>query len=192
MLIGITTGGKVGLGLAAAALLVFAIAAAFWFPRRNSDFPGERLGPFVAVTVLLFLALMGAVLYFAKEEEAAGHAEVAETQPAETEPAETGGETETEPEGETETGEGGGGGGEGGDAAAGENVFSSAGCGSCHALEAAGSSGSVGPDLDESQPDFELAVDRVTNGSGAMPAFEGQLSEQEIRDVAAFVAESAG
>ena len=50
MLIGITTGGKFGLGLVAAAFLVFAIAAAFWFPRRNPDFPGERLGPFVAVT----------------------------------------------------------------------------------------------------------------------------------------------
>ncbi len=185
MLIGITTGGKVGLGLVAAAFLVFAIAAAFWFPRRNPDFPGERLGPFVAVTVLLFLALMGAVLYFAtEEEEPGGHAEAAETQPAE-----TGAETETETGGETETGEGAA---EGGDAAAGESVFSSAGCGSCHAFEAAGSSGSVGPDLDESQPDFELAVDRVTNGSGAMPAFEGQLSEQQIRDVAAFVAESAG
>ena len=190
MLIGITTGGKVGLGLVAAAFLVFAIAAAFWFPRRNPDFPGERLGPFVAVTVLLFLAFMGAVLYFAKEEEEpGGHAEAAETQPAET-GAETETEGETQTEGETETGEGGG--GEGGDAAAGESVFSSAGCGSCHTLEAAGSSGSVGPNLDESQPDFELAVDRVTNGSGAMPAFEGQLSEQEIRDVAAFVAESAG
>ena len=131
---------------------------------------------------------MGAVLYFAKEEEEpGGHAEVAETQPAE-----TGAETETEGETETETGEGGGGAAEGGDAAAGESVFSSAGCGSCHTLEAAGSSGSIGPDLDEAQPDFELAVDRVTNGSGAMPAFDGQLSEQQIRDVAAFVAESAG
>ncbi len=188
MLIGITTGGKVGLGLAAAAFLVFAIAAAFWFPRRNPDFPGERLGPFVAVTVLLFLALMGAVLYFAKEEEPGDHAEAAETQPAET-GAETETEGETETGGETGTGEGGA---EDGDAAAGESVFASAACGSCHTLEAAGSSGSVGPNLDESRPDFELAVDRVTNGSGAMPAFEGQLSEQEIRDVAAFVAESAG
>ena len=91
MLVGITTGGKVGLGLVAAAFLVFAIASAWWFPRRNPDFPGERLGPFVAVTVLLFLALMGAVLYFAKEEEEA-HAE----EPAATQPAETG--TAMEPE----------------------------------------------------------------------------------------------
>lgn len=77
-----------------------------------------------------------------------------------------------------------------GDAAAGEAIFASEGCGGCHALEAAGSSGNIGPNLDESQPDFALAVDRVTNGSGAMPAYEGQLDEQQIADVAAYVVES--
>ena len=51
-------------------------------------------------------------------------------------------------------------------------------------------SGTVGPNLDDSQPSFELVVDRVTNGAGAMPAFEGQLSEQEIADVSAYVVES--
>jgi mono/diheme cytochrome c family protein len=176
VLLGITTGGKLGLGGVAALFLLFAIASAWWFPRRNPDFPGERLGPFVAVTVLLFLALMGAVLYFAKEEEEA-HAEG----PAATQPAETGAETGGE-----------GGGGQEGDAAAGEAVFASAGCGGCHVLEAAGTSGSIGPNLDESQPDVELVVDRVTNGSGAMPAFSDRLSEQEIRDVAAYVVESTG
>jgi cytochrome c6 len=182
VLVGITTGGKIGLGAVAAVLLLFAIASAWWFPRRNPDFPGERLGPFVAVTVLLFLALMGAVLYFAEEEEEPHAA-------ATTQPAETGTETETETG--AETGEGGGG-EQGGDAAAGESVFASAGCGGCHVLEAAGTSGSVGPNLDESQPDFELAVDRVTNGSGAMPSFSDRLSEQQIRDVAAYVVESTG
>lgn len=77
-----------------------------------------------------------------------------------------------------------------GDASNGEEIFTSAGCAGCHELEAAGSSGSAGPNLDDSQPDFELVVDRVTNGSGAMPSFEGQLSEQEIADVAAYVVES--
>jgi mono/diheme cytochrome c family protein len=35
-------------------------------------------------------------------------------------------------------------------------------------------------------------VDRVTNGSGAMPSFADSLSEQEIRDVAAYVSTAAG
>jgi mono/diheme cytochrome c family protein len=32
----------------------------------------------------------------------------------------------------------------------------------------------------------------ITNGRGGMPTFEGQLTEEQIRDVAAFVAEPAG
>jgi mono/diheme cytochrome c family protein len=81
-------------------------------------------------------------------------------------------------------------GGAEGDAEAGAEVFASAGCGSCHTLEDAGSSGTIGPDLDDSQPDRELIVDRVTNGAGAMPPFKDQLSEQQIQDVATFVFES--
>jgi mono/diheme cytochrome c family protein len=59
-------------------------------------------------------------------------------------------------------------------------------------MQAAGSSGTVGPDLDDAKPDFALVVDRVTNGRGAMPAFGGQLTEQQIADVAQYVVESTG
>jgi cytochrome c oxidase subunit 1 len=74
-----------------------------------------------------------------------------------------------------------------GDAAAGAEVFASAGCESCHTFAPAGSTGEVGPALDglTLSPD-EVAV-LVANGRGGMPAFEDQLSEQEIADVAAFV-----
>jgi mono/diheme cytochrome c family protein len=78
------------------------------------------------------------------------------------------------------------------DAAAGAKVFASAGCGSCHTLAAAKSSGQVGPNLDDAQPGYDMVVAKVTNGGGGMPAFGGQLGEQQIRDVAAFVATSAG
>jgi mono/diheme cytochrome c family protein len=77
-----------------------------------------------------------------------------------------------------------------GDASNGEKVFASAGCGGCHTLQAAGSTGNVGPNLDDVKPDFALVVDRVTNGKGAMPAFKDQLSDQEIADVAQYVVES--
>ena len=77
-----------------------------------------------------------------------------------------------------------------GDASKGAQIYSSAGCGGCHTLEAAGSSGTVGPNLDESKPDLALTVDRVTNGQGAMPAFGDSLSEQDIADVAQYVVES--
>ena len=77
-----------------------------------------------------------------------------------------------------------------GDAANGEKVFASAGCGGCHTLDAAGSTGNVGPNLDDAKPDASLVVDRVTNGQGVMPSFKGDLSDQEIADVAQYVFES--
>jgi cytochrome c6 len=78
-----------------------------------------------------------------------------------------------------------------GDSAAGKEVFLQE-CGTCHRLADAGTSGTVGPDLDESQPEFDLVVDRVTNGQGVMPAFQDTLSEQQITDVATYVTEVAG
>ena len=76
-------------------------------------------------------------------------------------------------------------------ARAGKTVFASAGCGSCHTLEAAGSRSSAGPNLDETDPGAALVREVVANGSGAMPSFRDRLTEREIRDVAAFVASSA-
>jgi mono/diheme cytochrome c family protein len=76
--------------------------------------------------------------------------------------------------------------------AEGKQVFASAGCGTCHALADAGSTGTVGPNLDESMPSKELAVDRVTNGAGAMPPFADQLTEQQIDAVATYVSSAAG
>ena len=79
-----------------------------------------------------------------------------------------------------------------GDAAAGEEVYNANGCGGCHALEAAGTTGTVGPNLDDSKPDKELVVDRVTNGRGAMPAFKDQYSAEQIEAVADYVVSSTG
>ena len=78
------------------------------------------------------------------------------------------------------------------DAAAGAKVFASAGCGSCHTLSAAKASGQVGPNLDDAKPGYDTVLAKVTNGGGGMPSFGGQLSQQQIRDVAAYVATSAG
>src|SRR5262245_3384279 len=65
-----------------------------------------------------------------------------------------------------------------GDAEAGKAVFASAGCGGCHTLEEAGSSGSVGPKLDGLNLSFDRVKTQVENGGGAMPAFKGQLTHQ--------------
>lgn len=86
----------------------------------------------------------------------------------------------------------GGAGSAAGDPAKGKAVFASAGCGGCHALAAAGTSGNVGPSLDgNASLSQDLVVARVTNGKGAMPKFDDQLSGQQIRDIAAYVVQSA-
>jgi len=77
-----------------------------------------------------------------------------------------------------------------GDAANGEQIFASAGCGGCHTLAAAGTNGSVGPNLDDASPSYDKVIERVTEGQGVMPSFKDDLSSQEINDVAAFVSSS--
>ena len=80
-----------------------------------------------------------------------------------------------------------------GDPVAGKEIFLGASaCGGCHTLADAGTTGQVGPNLDEAMPSAELVVDRVTNGQGAMPSFSGTLTPQQIADVAAYVSSVAG
>ena len=72
-------------------------------------------------------------------------------------------------------------------AANGARVFAGAGCGGCHTLARAHSSGAVGPNLDDLRPSFEQVRRKVQEGGGGMPSFAGKLSDTQIRDVAAFV-----
>jgi mono/diheme cytochrome c family protein len=79
-----------------------------------------------------------------------------------------------------------------GDSTKGKAVFASQGCGSCHTLAAANSTGTVGPNLDSLKPDYRAVTAQVTNGGGAMPSFKSRLSSQQIADVAAYVVDSTG
>lgn len=74
--------------------------------------------------------------------------------------------------------------------AAGREIFV-ADCGSCHALSDAGTSGAIGPSLDGIGLDVAAVEDQVRNGGGGMPAFEGDLSDEEIQAVSAYVVESS-
>ena len=65
------------------------------------------------------------------------------------------------------------------------------GCGSCHVLADAGSTGTTGPNLDELQPSYDAAFQQIQNGGGGMPAYD-QLGEDAIADLAAYVSERAG
>lgn len=58
-------------------------------------------------------------------------------------------------------------------------------CTSCHGGELTGGSG---PNLIEPDLNAETVNAFVTNGTGEMPAFEGQLTEEEIQQISEFVA----
>jgi cytochrome c6 len=63
-------------------------------------------------------------------------------------------------------------------------------CGSCHTLSAAGTTGQVGPNLDNISLSASEIESTVRSGRGAMPSFDGQLSGKQIAAVAAYVAAS--
>jgi mono/diheme cytochrome c family protein len=190
--LGLTTGNSVGLALIAGAFVVFALLSALVIPRRWPQYPGRGLGWFIAGTLVLFVATLGAVEVFAKETEPKEEAAVGETT------TETGGTT-TE---ETTTGEA-----QpppppaasAGDPAAGKTVFAAQGCGGCHAFSAAGTNASVGPNLDEAlqgkdsefvresivDPNKEIASGYAPN---IMPQDFGQkLTPKQIEDLVAFL-----
>jgi mono/diheme cytochrome c family protein len=174
------TGYETALLIVAVVFILFALTAALVIPRSRPGFPGNRLGVFLAICGLFFLAQMTAVLVLAEvgeadepvHEEAAGGEEPEQTEPAPGEPPPSEGA---------------------GDAAAGKEVFlGESGCASCHTLADAGATGTIGPNLDATMPPHELVVERVTNGQGGMPSFADQLSEQQIQDVAAYISSVAG
>ena len=75
--------------------------------------------------------------------------------------------------------------------AQGKQVFTQS-CGGCHTLKDAGTTGNVGPNLDDLKPDEATVQRQVTNGGGAMPAFKGQLTDAQIKAVAQYVSSVAG
>jgi mono/diheme cytochrome c family protein len=134
--------------------------------RRRASLAGVEAAYVLVVIALMFGA--GVAGYFIGNSGGGGGGATV-TQPTETAPPATTG---------------------GGDAAAGAEVFASAGCVQCHTLSAAGATGTVGPNLDQTQLTPEQIVEVVTNGRNAMPALGGQLDEQQILDVAAYIDQS--
>jgi mono/diheme cytochrome c family protein len=90
------------------------------------------------------------------------------------------------------------------DAPPGAQVFLAQGCGSCHTLQAANATGTVGPNLDEVLAGQDAAqveesiVDpeaQISQNfpSGVMPAtYEQDLTPKELQDLVDFMLESAG
>jgi mono/diheme cytochrome c family protein len=193
VLLALTTNQKLGLAGTAAVFIAFALLVALVIPRRNPDFPGRRgLVPFILVTLILMIAMLGAVEVFAKEEEHGA----TETQEPAPEPApEPGPSPEPPPPAPAPTTTG----GASGSVEAGKTLFRVSGCGGCHTFAAAGTNGSTGPNLDESlagkdaayveqaivDPNAEVAEGY---GPGVMPqTYEQQFSPEQIADLVTFL-----
>lgn len=186
----ITGLGKTVLIIVAGTFILWSLATALSMPKRNPRFP-ENMGVYLTITAVLFIGQMAAVVWVTGtqevEEETTAHeatsgGEAAPSGGEAAAPADSEAPAETEAPAESAAG----------DAAAGKTIFASAGCVACHTLKDAGANGSVGPNLDNAKPPVDLVVDRVTNGKGGMPSFKGQLEEQQIADVAAYVVSVAG
>jgi mono/diheme cytochrome c family protein len=179
-------------------LAVSAIVVTF-LGLKSEKFPGRAL-PLVVVWFAVFVigATTFAVRYSTEEAEHKAHELELANEEIEAEegdntgdPADIGSEESAPEEGSQEEEPVGPSSGEeaeegGGDPAAGETIFAE-NCAGCHGEDGHGGAG--GPDL-RTMPlaqTEEGAIQQVTNGGGGMPPFGGQLSEEEITDVAAYV-----
>jgi mono/diheme cytochrome c family protein len=188
------TRNEIILGVFALVLVLFSLVVSLVVPRRDPGFPGRNLRLFVVVAVLLVVGMLAAVEVFGAEHETEeGQAEEAKTTETTGETGQTG-ETQTDTGGVVE-----------GDPAAGREVFTSTAqppCGSCHTLEAAGTTQTVGPNLDETLGGKDAAFIResivnpdaeVAEGfsEGLMPGTYGdQLSDEELANLVAFLVQS--
>jgi cbb3-type cytochrome c oxidase subunit III len=85
--------------------------------------------------------------------------------------------------------------GGGGQSAAGETdpkALFSGNCASCHTLQAAGSTGTIGPNLDRTTLALGAIERQIRRGGSGMPPFEGTLSDEQIKALAKFVADNRG
>ncbi len=64
-------------------------------------------------------------------------------------------------------------------------------CAACHTLTDAGSEADIGPNLNQIKPDINRVIIAVTNGIGVMPAYQGELTTEEIETVGHYVSISA-
>jgi mono/diheme cytochrome c family protein len=187
------TRNEIILGVFALVLVLFSLVVSLVVPRRDPGFPGRNLRLFVVVAVLLVVGMLTAVEVFGGEHETEGQAEEAKTTETTGETGQTG-ETQTDTGGVVE-----------GDPVAGREVFTSTAqppCGSCHTLEAAGTTQTLGPNLDETLGGKDAAFIResivnpdaeVAEGFSQelMPEDYGdKLSDEELANLVAFLVQS--
>jgi cytochrome c6 len=176
--------------------IAFALTVSLVVPRWKPHFPSKYLGWFIGVAIVLFASQLTAVLLLANlgeknEAEAAPSSTTTTTTiptttptttttaPTRTTSTQTSTTSTTAPAGQ-------------GDPVQGKKIFLAQPCGGCHTLADAGTTGTVGPNLDQLKPPYDKVVTQVTNGGAVMPPFKNTLTPQQIQDVAAYVSSAAG
>jgi cytochrome c551/c552 len=132
MVLALTTGHKVGLVATAVVFIAYSLISAIVLPRRYPNFPGRYRTQYFALTALVFVAMIAAVIVFGKEQKAPATANGI-TPPGSTTPS----------SGILAIG----------DPVAGKAIFVRDTCETCHVFKAAGftkpeSTATLGPDLD--------------------------------------------
>jgi mono/diheme cytochrome c family protein len=188
MLFALSTAHEIGLAVCGGLFITFALLSSFYFPSRDPNFPGQKgLRWYIPLCCVFFVGMLGAVFYFGQEKPEAEAALPAQT-------TTTGGSgASTTPAAK-------------GDPAAGKVLFTTNGCGACHTYGPAGSTGKVGPPLDEladyaqkaGQPVDEFAHGAIVNPppkyvpppypKNVMPATYGKtLTPDQVDNLVAFL-----
>jgi uncharacterized cupredoxin-like copper-binding protein len=92
VLLALSTGHKVGLAVVGAALIAFALASSFVFPRYRPQYPGNGLRAFIIVALVFFFGMLTAVEVFGaepKEHKEAAPSTESTTPPTASTPATT-------------------------------------------------------------------------------------------------------
>jgi cytochrome c551/c552 len=188
LLASLSSGQKAGIAGMAAAFIIFALVSSFVLPRRNPDFPGRRhLWLYVGVVACFFAAMMSVIVFVAKETTEAEAK--SPTTPTSTRPAPPPPPPAIQ-----------------GNPVTGKAFFSAQGCIACHTFKPAGSTATIGPNLDNVAADAKTAnrgslVQYVTESivdpnayivpkypAGVMPQdFAKKLSPKQIADLVAFI-----
>jgi cytochrome c551/c552 len=116
----LSTSHQIGLIVVAAIFITFALVSSFVLPKREPDYPGKRLGLFIGACVVLFVAMLAAVVIFGAEP-AETHEGAAATTTAES--STSAGTTTAAAPAAT------------GDAAKGKALYTSKSCSGCHSID---------------------------------------------------------
>ena len=84
MPLALSTGHEIGLAVAGAVFIAFALASSFLFPRFRPQYPGHGLPAFIVVAFVFFFGMLTAVEVFGAEKKEGGEKAVAETTAATT------------------------------------------------------------------------------------------------------------